>query len=170
MKMLLLYLLFLRATALSFSGFASVPLVHQDLVERAGVLTDQQLNGSIAISQTSPGPLGMYIVAVGYFVAGVPGALCGLLALCTPAFLVILIQRLFRLGKDDFVRRASAGIVISSSMLLLVTAARMSVEVLPSAMLILIAVFSFALLITNTVKPVFVVAGGAIIMLLTLVR
>jgi chromate transporter len=37
------------------------------------VLTDQQLNEAVAITRSTPGPVGLYIVSVGYFVAGVPG-------------------------------------------------------------------------------------------------
>ena len=70
MNAVVLYLLLLRATALSFSGFASVPVIREDLVVTRGVLTDQELNSAIAISQASPGPLGLYVVVVGYFVAG----------------------------------------------------------------------------------------------------
>jgi chromate transporter len=83
-----LYFLLLGATALSFSGFASVPVIREDLVVMRGVLTDQELNSAIAINQASPGPLGRYVV-VRYFVAGVSGALAGALALATPAILAI---------------------------------------------------------------------------------
>jgi hypothetical protein len=42
----------LRATAaLSFSGFASVPVIREDLVVTRGTLTDEELNSAIAISQ-----------------------------------------------------------------------------------------------------------------------
>lgn len=78
MTLLVLYLTLLKATALSFSGFASVPVLREDLVVARGVLTDEQLNSAIAISQASPGPLGLYLVAVGYFVAGFAGAIDGL--------------------------------------------------------------------------------------------
>ena len=81
MNAVVLYFLLLRATALSFSGFASVPVIREDLVVTRGVLTDEELNSAIAISQASPGPLGLYVVVLGYFVAGVPGALAGALAL-----------------------------------------------------------------------------------------
>jgi hypothetical protein len=84
-----LSLLLLRATGLSFSGFASVPVIREDLVVTRGVLTDEELNSAIAISQASPGPLGLYVIVLGYFVAGVPGALAGAFALATPAILTI---------------------------------------------------------------------------------
>ena len=96
-----LYLLLLRATALSFSGFASVPLIREDLVVQRAVLSDQELNSAIAISQASPGPLGLYVVVVGYFVAGVPGALAAALALATPAILAIPIARAVRRHRDS---------------------------------------------------------------------
>ena len=69
MSVVMLYLLLLKATVLSFSGYASVPVVREDLVVNRGVLTDEQLNDAIAISQTSPGPLGLYVVIAGYLVA-----------------------------------------------------------------------------------------------------
>lgn len=62
MSIWLLYFVLLRATFFSFSGFASVPLVREDLVAHRATLTDEQLDAAIAISQTSPGPLGLYIV------------------------------------------------------------------------------------------------------------
>jgi chromate transporter len=107
-----LYLLLVRATALSFSGFASVPIVQEDLVAQRAVLTDEQVNSAIAISQASPGPLALYAVVVGYFVAGVSGALAGALALATPALPAIPIVRAVRCHRDARVRGACAAIVI----------------------------------------------------------
>ena len=51
-----LYVLLLRATLTSFSGFASVPIVRDDLVVHRAVLTDDELNAAIAISQRHPVP------------------------------------------------------------------------------------------------------------------
>ena len=59
MTALALYWLFLRIVLLSFSGFATVPLLRESLVLDHGMLTDTQLNDAIAISQSSPGPLGL---------------------------------------------------------------------------------------------------------------
>lgn len=105
MSVVILYFLLLRATALSFSGFASVPVVREEFVAHRGVLTDEQLNSAIAISQASPGPLGLYVVVLGYFVAGTPGALAGALALATPAILAIPIARAVRRHRDSQVSR-----------------------------------------------------------------
>ena len=93
MNLLLLYLLLLKATATSFSGLTSLPVVRNDLVLRYHVLTDRELNAAVAAGQSGPGPYGLYIVSVGFFVAGPAGAFCGWLAMVTPAFLIIPMVR-----------------------------------------------------------------------------
>ncbi len=72
----LLYLLLLKATMTSFSGLTSLPVVQNDLVVERHVLTDRQLNEAVVAGRAVPGPNGLYLVSVGYFVDGIPGALC----------------------------------------------------------------------------------------------
>lgn len=93
MNVFLLYLILLKATATSFSGLASLPMIHDDLVIRHHVLTDHQLATAVAAGRLSPGPLGNYVVSAGYLVAGIPGAIAGWLAMITPAFLVLPLIR-----------------------------------------------------------------------------
>ena len=89
MNLFLLYLLLFKAVITSFSGMASLPIVRNDFVVKRHVLTDRQLNTAIVAGRTGPGPNGLYLVSVGYFAAGLPGAFAGLIALITPAFLII---------------------------------------------------------------------------------
>lgn len=56
---------------------------------RNGIVAIQQLNTAIVVTRTTPGPVGLYIVSVGYFVDGTPGAIAGWLAMITPALLVV---------------------------------------------------------------------------------
>lgn len=159
----LLYFVLLRATFLSFSGFASVPMVREDLVIQRGLVTDEQLNGAIAISQASPGPLGLYIVTVGYFAAGVPGAIAGILALATPALLAIPIVNLVRRGRASHIGRAASGIVIASSVLMAVTAVRLAPEALPTIPVGLLGLAALVALLSRRVPPVMVVVLSAMV-------
>ena len=157
MTLLVLYLTLLKATALSFSGFASVPVLREDLVVARGVLTDEQLNSAIAISQASPGPLGLYLVAVGYFVAGFAGAIAGALALASPAFLAVPIAWIVRRGSDRYLRRAYSAIVIGSCALMLTTALQLAPAAVPSGGLVLLAAASFLLLTRTALPPIVVI-------------
>jgi chromate transporter len=161
----LLYLVLLRATAMSFSGFASVPVVREDLVVRRATLTDEQLNAAIAISQASPGPLGLYVVIVGYFVGGVSGALAGMMALATPAVLAIPILRVVRRGNASAIRGAGTGIVIASSVLMLTTGARLVPQATPNMPLVVVAIASFGMLATGRVPPALVVVFASLVSL-----
>ena len=66
MKLLLLYALLLKATLTTFSGLASLPVLRSDLVLRYGFITDRQLNTAVVVTRTTPGPVGVYIVSVGW--------------------------------------------------------------------------------------------------------
>jgi chromate transporter len=96
MNLIILYLLLLKAAVTSFGGFCSLPIIRQDLVVSRQVINDRQLNAAVAVGRVTPGPTGLCIVSVGYFAAGVPGAIAGLLALITPSLSVILLLRYLR--------------------------------------------------------------------------
>ena len=77
MNIFLLYLLLLKGTVTAFAGLASMAVIQDSLVTQYHVLTNDQLNDAVVITRSSPGPVGLYIVSVGYFVAGLPGAVAG---------------------------------------------------------------------------------------------
>jgi len=162
MNAVALYWLFLRAVLLSFSGLATVPILREALVLDQGLLTDARLNDAIAISQASPGPLGMYVVLLGYFVSGLPGALAGALALMTPAVLAIPIARLVLRGQSAAIRGACSGIVIASCALMMVTGLGLAPQAAPTSAYLAIVVIGALIVALTTVKPLWVIAFAVI--------
>lgn len=158
-----LYVLLLRATLTSFSGFASVPVVRDDLVLHRHVLTDDQLNAALAISQGSPGPLGLYVVVVGYFVSGLAGAVAGMVALATPAVLAIPILRASMRGRTETVASTSAAIVLAASVLMTIAAVRLIPTATPTLVYGAIALVSVAALATGRIAPVYVVLASGFV-------
>lgn len=127
MSLWILYLLLLKATVTSFSGMGSLPQIRQDLVVTHHVLTDEELSHAVLIGRSTPGPLGAYVVAVGYRVGGWPGAAIGWLALVTPAFaaipLITVIRRYLHLPR---IRSAVDALVIGGATLLLPAAIQLA--------------------------------------------
>ena len=127
MSLLLLYALLLKAAVTSFSGVGALPQIRQDLVVTYHAMTDDDLSRAVLFGRSSPGPVGLYIVSVGYAVRGVPGAAMGWLALASPAFLAIpmlaLLRRWLHLARVrsalDAVIVASATLLVPSGLLLL---------------------------------------------------
>src|SRR3954449_6313520 len=75
MSPVLLYFILLKATITAFSGLSSLPVIRHELVVNRHVITDAQISSSMVAGRISPGPLGMFIVSLGYYVAGIPGAI-----------------------------------------------------------------------------------------------
>jgi chromate transporter len=118
-SLLLLYGLLLKASLTAFSGMGGLPQIRQDLVVTHHVLADDDLNRAVLFGRSSPGPVGLYVVSVGYAVRGIPGAIVGWLALASPAFLAVpllaLLRRWLHLPR---LRSATDAVIIASGTLL----------------------------------------------------
>jgi chromate transporter len=129
MSIVALYLLLLKATVTSFAGMGSLPQIRQDFVVTHRVITDEQLSQAVVVGRSAPGPVGAYVVAIGYFAAGWSGAVVAWLAMITPALLVIplltLLRRWLHLPR---VRAAVDAVVIASAVLLLTSVFRMAID------------------------------------------
>lgn len=72
-------------------GLATIPFL-QTMGEATGWFTDQQLTTMIAVSESTPGPIGVNMATyVGFETAGVPGAVIATLGLIAPCVIVILV-------------------------------------------------------------------------------
>jgi chromate transporter len=164
MNAVILYFLLLKATATTFTGLASLPVVRDDLVVERKVLTDRQLAAAVAAGQTTPGPLGLYIVSVGYFVAGVPGACAGCLALLTPAFLILpLLKYLAGRAEGRRVRSAVQSLTLSAAGLIVAAAYPLAENALTGPLTAAIALASFLFLALTRRDTAWVIAGSALL-------
>ena len=72
-------------------GLATLPFLSA-LGQKTGWFTQQKLADMLAVSESTPGPIGVNMATyVGYTTAGIPGAVIATLGLITPSVIVILI-------------------------------------------------------------------------------
>jgi chromate transporter len=129
MNVFLLYLLLLKATVTSFAGMGSLPQIERDFVTTHHLMTSEQLSQAVLAGRSTPGPIGAYVVAVGYFAGGWPGALAGWLAMITPAIAVLpLLATMQRWMHVPRVRVAVDAVVIGSAALLVVAGGRLAAD------------------------------------------
>jgi chromate transporter len=163
MNAFLLYLLLLKGTVTAFAGLASLPVIQDELVIQHHVLTDKQLNEAVVITRSTPGPVGLYVVSVGYFVAGVPGAIAGWLAMITPALLIIpLVHFVGRRMEHPRVKSILQTVVIASAGLLFAASIPLAKEALTDPVAIAIAIISLALLFTTKLDTLWIILGAAV--------
>ena len=109
MILLLLFAEFFRTGLFAVGGgLATVPFLF-DMGARTGWFTDGDLTNMIAVSESTPGPLGVNMASyVGFSTAGVPGCLVATLGLVTPCYLsILLVARVLHRFRDS---RVVAGI------------------------------------------------------------
>jgi len=163
MNFVVLYLLLVKATLTSFSGLASLPVVRNDFVQHRHVLTDRQLATAVAAGRIGPGPLGIYVVSVGYLVDGTPGACAGWLAMITPAFLIIPMLRFLGVRAEHPRARAVARAVLFAGAGLMASAAvPLARDAIANPLPLGILVVSFLVIAFARVDSLWVMLGAAL--------
>lgn len=96
MMLLQLYLEFFRTGLFSVGGgLATIPFL-RDMAARTGWFTDEMLTTMIAVSESTPGPIGANMATyVGFTTKGVVGAVAAVLGLLTPSIVIIILVARF---------------------------------------------------------------------------
>lgn len=102
--LLTLFITFLKIGAFTFGGgYAMLPLVQGEIVDRHGYISEKVFMDIIAIAEATPGVIAVNTATfVGYQVAGVLGAVLSTLAVVLPSFVIIsLIAPVYTLFRDN---------------------------------------------------------------------
>jgi chromate transporter len=167
-NLVILYLLLVKATLTSFSGLASLPMVRNDFVVRRHVLTDRQLNTAVAAGRIGPGPLGIYVVSVGYLVDGAPGACAGWLAMVTPAFLIIpMLRFLGDRAQHPRARAVARAVLFAGAGLMASAAVPLARDAIAGPLSLAIVLVSLILIAVTRVDSLWVMLGAAVIGILS---
>ncbi len=92
-KLLLLYALFFKMGIVNFGGgYALLPLLQKELVEKRGWATEDELADYYAIGQCTPGAIAVNVSTfIGYKIKGVFGGIVATLGFVSPAFIIIVV-------------------------------------------------------------------------------
>jgi chromate transporter len=165
-------------------GMATLPFLY-DISARTGWFTTAQLADMIAVSESTPGPIGVNMATyVGFTTAGIPGAVIATLGLVTPEILIILIvaRVLAAFRQNKYVDAAFYGLrpcsvgLIAAAGVLVVKVARLNLERFGVTGAILdafnwkaIALAAVLLVLTRLVKqtkklhPIFFILASAVV-------
>lgn len=160
-----LFLTFARISASCFGGgYAMLPFFQQELVEKKGWLTHEELLDLHAIAQCTPGVISVNTATFcGYRTRGISGALAATAGLLTPPILIVLIISAFfwTYAENPVVQHALTGVracvcalIINSTVKLY----RKAVLDVPT-LLVFLAVFVLAAFVG--LSPAILVMGAA---------
>ncbi len=98
-------------------GMATLPFLY-DMADRTGWFTYDQIADMLAVSESTPGPIGINMATyTGFTTAGMPGSIVATLGVITPGIIIVLliIAVLERFRKNKYVEAAFYGIRPASS-------------------------------------------------------
>ena len=92
-RALTLFLTFFKIGAFTFGGgYAMLPLIQREIVEKRKWITNDDILEVVAIAESTPGPIAVNSATfVGYRTGGFSGALLATLGVVLPSFVIILI-------------------------------------------------------------------------------
>jgi chromate transporter len=142
---------FFKIALVAFGGgYAMIPILQWDLVDRLGWLTLQQFLDGILLGFVTPGPIIITATFVGYWVKGLLGAIVATVAIFLPPILIIIFLTPFyqRIKEAKLMRPVIHGILAALvGMLVLVTLQMGVVTLTDLKSLALMAAASLALIV-----------------------
>lgn len=162
-----LYFTMAKISAVSFGGgYAVLPILQRELVDKRGWVTTEDLSDISAIAQCTPGVIIVNAATyVGAQYGGAAGALCATLGIITPPLIIMTLVAAFLWPylQSPWVRNALAGLQACVCALILHAVVRLfraSVVDLPS-----LALFAGTLLLSffTGISPVFLVLSAGLL-------
>ncbi len=129
-RLFLLFLLFFKLGVVNFGGgYALLPLLSRELVDKRHWSTNSELADYYAVGQCTPGAIAVNVSTfIGYKVCGVLGGIVATLAFVSPAFVIIFLiaMLLSNFNENPFVVNALAGINVAVFVLILSAIVKLS--------------------------------------------
>jgi chromate transporter len=163
-KLLQLFWVFFKIGLFTFGGgFAMIPLIEREIVEKKKWISSEEICDILAISQSFPGAVAINSATiVGFRIAGYTGAFFATLGVILPSFIIItLIASFFTYIIDLKVAVAvlsaiGAGVIA----LLIVAAIRYGRAIIRYKLSILITVSALLILFFTDIHPVYSIIFG----------
>ncbi|MBO7682327.1 MAG: chromate transporter [Clostridia bacterium] len=165
-KQAVLYGAFFKVGLFTFGGgYAMLPMLQKECVEKHGWTDDKELLDVFALAQCTPGIIAVNTATfLGKKQAGFLGAVFATLGVITPSLVIIsLIAALLKNFADiPAVRHALAGVRVAVTGLILASVFKMGRNALKHWLSWVIALVAFLLVALFGTSPVYIVLGAAL--------
>jgi chromate transporter len=145
-------------------GYASVPLMLHEIVDKLHWLDSKTFMDGIALGQITPGPIVITATFVGYLLKGLLGAILATISVFTPSFIIMAFASEIseKIRNSQIFLRAKKGLLASFSGLLLFATFKFATSVEWDFLKLTIALASF-LALYKKINILYVVLIGALI-------
>jgi chromate transporter len=163
---------FLKIGALLFgSGYVLLAVLREDLVTRLHWVSESQLMDAVAVSQATPGPFFTVATFLGYVLSGWKGACLATVGMFVPAFVYVAATANFlpRLRKSPTASAFLDGVNTAAVALMAFVGFQFARQSVMSPLAAAIAVASAVLAFRYKVNSAWLISGGAVVGLVSMI-
>ncbi|HLZ28900.1 MAG TPA: chromate transporter [Chloroflexota bacterium] len=171
-RLLELLLVFAPLSLVAVGGANTVlPDIHRQVVTVHSWMTEAEFANAFVLAQAVPGPNILVVSLIGWHLAGVPGALVALLAMCGPSSVLALVvaRVLHSSGAARWRYRVQTGLAPLTIGLMLAGGVVLSRSADHTPQAVVMTVVTALILVRSNVHPLLLMAGGAVLGLVGLV-
>ena len=165
-EILTLFWTFLKIGLFTFGGgYAMIPMIEKELVEKKGWITSDEISVMVAIAEATPGPIAVNTATfVGYKKGGFWGSFFSTLGLVIPSFVVIIVISVFLsyVSGNVWVESAFKGIRAGVVALVINAGIKMTKQVEKAVATVILTVAAFALATFTGVDVVWIIIAGGL--------
>lgn len=162
-----LFLTFFKIGAVTFGGgYAMMPIMHREVVENKGWVSDDDVLKMLIISESTPGVLAINSATfIGYKIGKFKGALVATLGVVIPSLITISLISLALDWFESFVpfQYALKGIQIGVTILIFKAALKLSKKIHFDLLAILILIASFTISLLTSISVIYLIFGAGLI-------
>lgn len=161
-----LFKTFFKIGAFTFGGgFAMIPIIQKEVVEKRGWIDEDKFIDVISIAQSAPGPIAVNSsIFVGYTIKGFPGALVCTLGTVLPSFgTILVIAKFFSTIQDNvIIDKVFSGIRPAVVALIFSTIYQLVSKSHYNTLGLLVGVLTALVLVFVDINPIYMILLGAI--------
>ncbi len=165
-EILKLFTTFFRIGLFTFGGgYAMLPLIQREVVEKNGWATEDEVMDYFAVGQCTPGVIAVNVATfIGYKRKGIAGGIFATLGVVAPSIVIISIIASFlkHFSENVYVQHALAGIRLAVCSLVTVSVVKLFKKGIVDAVTAIIAVAMFLLMRILNISPVLAVVISAV--------
>lgn len=160
-----LFITFFKIGAFTIGGgYAMLPFIQDEVVDKNQWLTSEQFIDILAIAEVTPGPVAVNTSTyVGYKMAGVKGALICTLGTILPSFTIILliVKFFWQYRANPVIEKVFLGIRPAVAALIFSAAYKMGKKLHINTSTIIIAAITLFLIVVLDISPIFIILIAA---------
>lgn len=166
-ELLQLYAIFFKMGAFTFGGgYAMLPIIQEEIVEKRAWATDDEILDYYAIGQSTPGIIAVNTATfIGYNQKGILGGIVATLGIVSPSIIIITIIATFFKNFQNYllVQHALSAVRVVVAALILNTVIKMYKDSVSGNISNILFVLSFLILALLNINPIVVIVVSAIV-------